>query len=221
MGKNKLQRFAEMAAFDNVFQPRFDEIYEKSFRFRGKWNSEYFRKLNPIVLELGCGKGEYTVNLAKRFPEKNYIGVDIKGARIWKGAKYALENKIQNVAFIRTKIEFINSFFANDEISEIWLTFPDPQEKKKRAEKRLTSPRFLNYYRQLLHDNGVIHLKTDNTVLFQYTLALIRENNLEIIAATDNLYNTGFADNILSIKTFYEEQFLKQGKNIAYICFKL
>ena len=219
--KKKLKRFAEMQSFDNVFQPAFNEIFKSDFKLKGKWNSEFFKNDNPIVIELGCGKGEYSVGLAEKFPDKNFIGIDIKGARIWRGSKTALEKKLTNVTFIRTEIELTKSFFNNDEISEIWLPFPDPHVKRRRTKKRLTSSRFLNLYKQFLKPNGIIHLKTDNTVLYEYTLKIINKNNLDIIKSTNDLYNSEFADDILSIKTFYEQQFLDEGKNIYYIQFNL
>ena len=163
-----------MKTFDNVFQPSFKQVFQKDFKLKGQWASRYFRNENPIILELGCGKGEYTIGLAERFPDINFIGIDIKGARIWTGAKKAYLEKIPNVAFIRTRIEFINSFFSPAEVDEIWLTFPDPQLKKRRNKKRLTSARFLNLYRGFLKDRGIIQLKTDNPILYEYTLELAK-----------------------------------------------
>lgn len=209
-----------MKTFDNVFQPTFNEILNNDFYIKGKWH-EYFGNDRDIVLELGCGKGEYTVKLAEMFPEVNYIGVDIKGARMWAGARYALQQQLINVAFIRTRIEFIGSFFANDEISEIWLTFPDPQLKKRRNKKRLTGPKFLNSYQKFLIDGGLVHLKTDNPILYKNTLDLIEFNDLELVLATGDLYRSGILDKVLSIKTFYEAQFLREGLNIHYLKFKL
>lgn len=221
MGKNKLAKFEELANLDRVFQPDFEEVFQKDYHLKGKWSSDVFHNQNPIVLELGCGKGEYTTGMARRFSAKNFIGIDIKGARIWKGAKTANENNISNAAFLRTRIEFINSFFSEAEVSEIWLTFPDPQEKKRRKKKRLTGSRFLNLYRSFLKHNGIVHLKTDNKILFQYTRDLAIYNDLEILYSTEDLYNSDYDDEILNIKTFYEKQFLEQGIDIKYIKFRL
>jgi tRNA (guanine-N7-)-methyltransferase len=217
--KRKLERFAEMKTFPNVIQPSFEEAFRTQHPLKGNWNRDFFRNGNPLILELGCGKGEYTVGLASLFPEFNFIGIDIKGARIWKGAKTAFRNNITNAGFLRTRIEFIVSFFAPGEVDEIWLTFPDPQLEKKR--KRLTAPRFLNTYREFLKDKGIINLKTDNTILYQYTLDIIRYNRLEIIHHTDDLYASSVPDPILSIKTYYESQFLTQNLPIHYIRFRL
>jgi tRNA (guanine-N7-)-methyltransferase len=217
--KKKLQRFAEMETFSNVLQPEFEDVFEKDFYLKGHWNTDRFRNENPVVLELGCGKGEYSVGLARQYPYKNFIGVDIKGSRMWRGARTALQEQLCNVLFLRTRIEMINSFFGYGEVDEIWLTFPDPQLKKKR--KRLTSSRFLNAYRNFIKNNGLIHLKTDNTVLHQYTLDLIKKNKLRLRFQTDDLYHSGFTNEILNIKTFYELQFLDQGMKIHYLCFEL
>ncbi|UCH13911.1 MAG: tRNA (guanosine(46)-N7)-methyltransferase TrmB [Bacteroidales bacterium] len=219
MTKRKLERFEEMKEFGNVLQPAFDEVYQKDFRLKGRWNSDFFENDNPVVLELGCGKGEYTVELARRFKEINYIGIDIKGARMWKGAKKALAESINNAAFLRTRIELISSFFDTNEIDEIWITFPDPQPKNKK--KRLTCSRFLNAYQKFLKNNGIIHLKTDNISLFNYTIKIIKHNKLEIDYSTDNLYSSIIDNEILSVKTFYENKFLEQGQNIYYVRFKL
>jgi len=221
VAKKKLQRFAEMLTFNNVFQPSLHDIFQNKFKLKGNWNSLYFNNNNPIVVELGCGKGEYTVGLSRIYKDKNFIGVDIKGARMWKGAKNAKENDYNNVAFVRTRIEFIEHFFDFNEISEIWITFPDPQLKKRRTKKRLTSPYFLNLYTKFLKNNGIVHLKTDNDILYDYTLKLLIFNKLYIITQTNNLYNSDYSNNILSIKTFYEEQFLSKNKNINYLAFKL
>jgi len=219
MTKKKLQRFAEMEGFSNVIQPTFNDVFGKEHHLKGKWNTEAFGNNNPIVLELGCGKGEYTTGLARRFPGKNFIGVDIKGARIWRGATTALAEKLDNVRFLRTRIEVINSFFSKDEVSEIWITFPDPQLKKKR--KRLTSSRFLERYSRFLKNDGLIHLKTDNLVLYEYTHSLATLNGFVIHCGTDDLYHSGVSDDILEIRTFYEKGFLDQGMNITYLCFSL
>lgn len=221
MGKNKLERFREMRTFDRVFQPDFEEVFRKDHPLKGKWKQEVFRNDHSLTLELGCGKGEYTINLARKYPERNFIGIDIKGARIWKGARTANEQDLRNVAFIRTRIELINSFFSRNEVQEIWITFPDPQLKKRRNKKRLTAPRFLNQYREFLSDNGLVHLKTDNAVLYRYTHLLAMHNGLEISAATDNLYGSGLADEIRSIRTFYETRFLEEGAVIHYLAFRL
>lgn len=219
MSKRKLQRFAEMETFSNVFQPEFKSIFNTNFYLKGNWHKMCFENDNPIILELGCGKGEYTVGLASLFGEMNFIGIDIKGARIWKGARQALDQQLHNVRFIRTHIEQVSSFFGHNEVSEIWLTFPDPQPKKKR--KRLTSSRFLNAFSQFMKNNGIIHLKTDNHLLYHYTLELVKENQLKIRYETNDLYRSDFQNEILQIKTFYEQQFLDQGLNINYLSFEL
>ena len=208
-----------METFDHVIQASFDEVFKKDYKLKSKWPKEFFKNDNPIILELGCGKGEYTVGLAKQNPNINYIGIDIKGARMWRGARTALDEGIKNVAFIRTRVDLINSFFAEDEISEVWITFPDPQPKK--YYKRLTSTRFLAYYQKLLKSNGIVNLKTDSAELYSYTKKVIELNKLEVMIDTNDLYNSGIVDNVLSIKTFYEQQFLEQGKPINYIKFKL
>ncbi len=217
MAKNKLQKFADMDTYNHVFQYPFAVLREKGFEMRGKWNELFFHNDNPIVLELGCGKGEYAVGLARRYPNKNFIGVDIKGARMWSGASQAKEEGIGNVAFLRTHIELITHFFAPGEVSEIWITFPDPQMKKTR--KRLTSTRMLELYRRILVENGIIHLKSDSPFLYTYTRAMVQENNFPILIDTDDLYNSGIDDDILGIKTFYEQQWLERGKSIKYIKF--
>jgi len=214
-----LQRFAEMETFANVIQPDFEEVFGKDFRLKGLWSKCQFHNENPVVLELGCGKGEYATGLAKHFPDKNFIGVDIKGSRMWRGASTALSEQLHNVMFLRTRIEMIGSFFGPDEVDEIWLTFPDPQLKK--ARKRLTSSRFLNSYRTFLKKGGIIHLKTDNAVLYRYTLDLIDKNQLKLRFHSDDLYHSGYINDILDIKTYYEQQFLDQGMRIHYLCFEL
>lgn len=219
--KNKLKKFQEVSEFTHVIQPPFEEVFNKKHKLNGQWNSDFFGNTHPIVLELGCGKGEYTVGLARSFQDKNFIGVDIKGARIWKGARESQKLNLTNVGFLRTRIELIDSFFNEDEIEEIWITFPDPQLKKRRNKKRLTGARFLNLYRKFLKDNGIVHLKTDNEVLFTYTLQLVKENKLPVLYETTDLYSSHPDDDPLSIKTHYEKQFLEKGMNIHYLKFCL
>lgn len=219
MAKQKLQRFDEMAVFSHVFQPSTEICRTDVFHLKGKWSSEYFKNDNPIVIELGCGKGEYTIGLAEKYTDKNFIGIDIKGARMWRGAKTALENKMSHVAFVRCRIDNICSIFGRDEISEIWITFPDPQPGK--AKKRLTSPKFLNYYTNFLQKDGFVNLKTDNTMLYDYTTDVINHNSLPVIKTTNDLYNSDITNEILSIKTHYESIFLKQNIPIKYLRFKL
>jgi tRNA (guanine-N7-)-methyltransferase len=221
LGKNKLARWNELGSFDNVFQPEIGEVAGKDHPVKGTWHNKIFKNKNPLVLELGCGKGEYTVGLAVRYPGKNFIGVDIKGARMWRGAKTSNEQKLPNVAFVRTRIEFITSFFVTDEVDEIWITFPDPHPGGSNSNKRLTSPSFLNSYRKLLKDKGIIHLKTDNTELYNFTRAVAEFNKLETIIATTDLYAENLSDDILSIRTHYETIFLKAGMRISYTCFRL
>lgn len=221
MGKDKLARWAEMKSFNNVIEPPVWEVLSKDHTVKGNWNKLIFKNENPVILELGCGKGEYTVGLATRFPENNYIGVDIKGARMWRGSKTAHENNILNASFLRTRIEFIKSFFVSDEVNEIWITFPDPHPKKRDAGKRLTSPSFLNSYRQILKDRGIIHLKTDNKDLWNYTRKIVKNNDLEIVISTDDLYSGEISNDILAIRTHYEKIFLKQGIKICYLAFRL
>lgn len=219
MGKNKLNKFAEMEVLSNVFQPAHKELFRTEYKLKGKWGENIFGNNHPIVLEIGCGKGEYSVGLARMFPEKNFIGLDIKGARMWHGAKAALQEGLKNVVFIRTHAELLESVFAPGEVSEIWITFPDPQMAK--ARKRLTGTRFLESYKKILAPDGVIHLKTDSPFLFAYTSALIQENGLPCKVHTDDLYASGSEDPILGIKTFYEQQWLSRGKSIKYLQFSL
>lgn len=221
MPKHKLQRFNEMDTFANVFQPSLNEISTNEYKQKGKWSELYFKNNNPITLELGCGKGEYTIELSQMYKDTNFIGVDIKGARMWRGAKTAIESNFYNVAFLRTRVEFINYIFAPEEINEIWITFPDPQLKKQRIKKRLTSHIYLNLYSRIINKNGLIHLKTDNDTLYNYTLDLVKYNNLQIVSCTNDLYNSDIKNDILNIKTFYEKKFLAENKNINYIAFKL
>jgi len=219
VSKNKLAKFEEMKGFEHVVQEPFNKIKHNDFHLKGKWAKDFFQNENPVILELGCGKGEYAVKLAEKFPSSNFIGIDIKGARLWKGAKTALEKKLKNVAFLRTNIEITGQFFGPEEIEEIWLTFPDPQMKKTR--RRLTSTTFLNKYKNFLKKEGIIHLKTDSNFQYNYTSALVHKNNLEILAKTDNLYESEILNETLQIKTFYEKQWLSRGITIKYLAFKL
>lgn len=219
MGKNKLEKFADMRSYPHVFEYPYSIVDDVPFEMRGNWNRDFFHNDNPIVLELGCGRGEYTVGLARRFPEKNFIGVDIKGSRMWTGATEALQEGLPNVAFLRTNIEIIDRFFSAGEVSEIWLTFSDPQMKK--ATKRLTSTFFMNRYRKFLKPNGIIHLKTDSNFMFTYTTYMVERNHFPVIVSTEDLYQSGMADDILSIRTYYEQQWLDRGLNIKYLKFRL
>lgn len=219
MGKGKLAKFADMASYPHVFEPACSYKEETHFEMRGCWGSSFFHNDGPIVLELGCGHGEYTVGLAGLYPERNFIGIDIKGARMWTGAKMSLELGMKNVAFLRIDIGLIERFFAPGEVSEIWLTFPDPQMKK--ATKRLTSTYFLERYRKILKPGGKIHLKTDSGFMYTYTCANVEHNGLPVEFKTSDLYASGDADHILSIKTHYEQQWLDRGKTIKYIVFGL
>jgi len=221
LGKNKLARWTELKSFDHVIEPSFEESFRQDHPLKGRWHSDWFENNHPIVLELGCGKGEYTVGLAAVYPGKNFIGIDIKGARMWRGAKDSHQRKLPNASFLRTRIEFTESFFAPGEIDEIWLTFPDPQPKRRREKKRLPAPFFLNLYRSYLKNDGIIHLKTDNRELYDYTLSLVHANNLEIITSVTDLYAEMPGDPMLSIRTHYEELFLKQGVPITYLSFRL
>lgn len=226
-GKNKLARFAEMAAFSNVFQVPFKEAQHQSHSLKGNWSKEVFKNNKPIVLELGCGKGEYTVGMAKVFPNKNFIGIDIKGARMWRGAKTALEENIDNARFLRTRIELVDSFFSENEISEIWITFPDPQMRRDREAKRLTSPGFMKNYFKFLKSGGLIHLKTDSAFLFEYTNEIAASLPVIITITTPKLYmdikNFDLPEKekeILGIPTFYEKKFSEIGHEICYIQMK-
>ena len=220
--KNKLKRFKENETFANVIQPNREEVITGNFPLKGVWARDFFKNNHPIVLELGCGKGEYTVNLAKEYPDKNFIGVDIKGARFWRGAKTALEEQISNAAFLRTQIELIDHLFAQGEVSEIWITFPDPQIKYKRTKHRLTNQDFLAKYRHILSPEGLIHLKTDSEYLHGYTLGLLHGMGHEILYANHHIYrNEGAPKEVLTIQTTYEKQYLAQGKPITYIRFRL
>lgn len=222
MSKGKLEKFAEMETFRNVFQYPFSIIDNVPFDMKGHWNQDFFKNDNPIVLELGCGKGEYTVELAKLYPNVNFVGVDIKGARMWTGAKKAIEANLENVAFLRTNIEIIDRFFDTDEVEEIWLTFSDPQMKN--AHKRLTSTFFMDRYRHFLVDKGIIHLKTDSNFLFTYTKYMVDVNKLPVLICTEDLYHDNLDSDtrkILSIQTYYESMWIERGLNIKYMKFNL
>lgn len=219
MGKNKLQKFDDMAGYPHVFEYPYSVAEQVPFEMKGRWKKDFFKNDHPIVLELGCGRGEYTVGLGRMFPEKNFIAIDIKGARMWSGATASLEEGLKNVAFLRTNIEIIDRFFDRDEVSEIWLTFSDPQMKK--ATKRLTSTYFMERYRKFLIPNGIIHVKTDSNFMFTYTRYLIEENKLPVEFMTDDLYHSNLVDDILEIKTYYEQQWLDRGLLIKYIKFRL
>ncbi|HCN11236.1 MAG TPA: tRNA (guanosine(46)-N7)-methyltransferase TrmB [Chryseobacterium sp.] len=224
MGKNKLARFAENKTLPNVFQPTREEALD-NFHLKGKWRSEVFKNQNPIVLELGCGKGEYSVGLAKAFPEKNFIGIDIKGARFWFGAKEAIENNLNNAAFLRTQIELVDCFFDRDEVDEIWITFPDPQIKYRRTKHRMTHPDFLERYKKILKKDGIMHLKTDSEFLHGYTLGLLQGAGHEIISAHHDIYGAPEYEPgtplLREIKTYYEGLFSAKGKTITYIKFRI
>jgi tRNA (guanine-N7-)-methyltransferase len=213
LGKDKLKRFAEVNTFSNVLQ------LDAGKPYKGQWASGFFKNDKPVVLELACGKGEYTVNLAALFPGKNFIGIDYKGNRIWRGAKTALEGDVDNVGFLRIQIETILDYFAPGEIDEIWITFPDPQPQVSREKKRLTSPRFLEKYKLILKPGGFVNLKTDNDGFYAYTAEKIIENNFNLHIKTEDLYYSAYADEVLSIKTYYEKKYLRENKNINYLKF--
>lgn len=220
---NKLEKFAELNTFSNTFPFHHDDIAD-GFCMKGKWHSGVFKNENPIVVELGCGRGEYTIGLSENNTSKNFIGVDVKGNRVWTGAKHAMDQKMTHVAFLRTRIDFIDLCFAENEVSEIWITFPDPQPQQNRARKRLTNPEFfLSRYKKILKPGGLIHLKTDNTFFYEYTMEVIKEKNLPLIFATDDLYNNcpEGREELTSIKTYYETLFTGRGERIKYCCFKL
>ena len=223
MSKGKLAKFADMETYENVFQYPYSVVEHVPFEMQGHWHEEYFHNDHPIVLELGCGKGEYTVGLAKLYPNMNFIGVDIKGARMWTGATQATNEGLKNVAFLRTNIEIIDRFFAPDEVEEIWLTFSDPQMKNPR--KRLTSTFFMNRYRRFLIDNGLIHLKTDSNFLFTYTTYMVEKNSLPLVLHTDDLYSENSESSefseVASIQTYYEQMWMDRGLNIRYMKFHL
>lgn len=224
MAKNKLKRFEENREMPNVLEPPIEEVLEGVNSFAGNW-ADHFGNDHPITLELACGKGEYTVSMARMFPERNFVGVDIKGSRVWRGAKTCIEEGIDNAAFLRTRIDFIDRFFKPNEVSEIWITFPDPQLKKNRTRKRLTHPIFLERYKKILQNTGTINLKTDSTTLFDFTLDVIIEQSLKIHDQTLDIYRLGkekFNDEliqVLNIQTYYEQMWIEEGKSIKYLKF--
>ena len=220
LAKNKLKKFAELKTLAHVIEPPIDEP-NKSFDLKGQWKRYFFKNENPITLELGCGRGEYTVALAKKFPQKNFIGIDVKGSRIWSGAKKSQENKLTNVGFLRTRIDLIQKYFSKNEIDEIWITFPDPQLKRSRLKKRLTHPKFLNLYNQILKPNSVIHLKTDSQFFHGFTLGVIAGEGHILKDSTNDLYASEVQRDDLDIKTYYEKIFLKKGMSITYLKFIL
>lgn len=223
MAKRKAKKFAEVNSFNNCFFLSFEESRAEGLPLKGKWNSDYFKNNNPIVLELGCGKGEYTVGLAQRYPDINFIGVDIKGNRIWTGARTATDNKMNNVAFIRTRIDFIDTCFSNNEVNEIWITFPDPQPQKSRIRNRLTNMIFIKRYKKILENNGIVNLKTDSEPFYDFTREVIAENKLEELDATNDLYSnsTKRDESLTSIKTYYEKKFSDKGFKICYLKFRI
>jgi len=219
VGKNKLIHFEEDKSFPHFFQPEFSEIKD-GYKFKGVWSKDFFLNFHPIVLELGCGKGEYTVGLAKKYPGRNYIGIDNKGARMWRGAKTTQLENIKNAAFLRIKIEQIAYCFDEDEVDEIWITFPDPLLKTRKIRKRLTAPKFLGIYRTILKSGGIVHLKTDNTEFYHYTLEMIQEFNCQVLNHTSDLYHSGLTGDAHRIQTFYEQKYLEAESKIKYIQFK-
>ncbi len=220
MTKKKLIHFAENLTFAHLFQKSYQEL-KAGFELQGNWQKGFFENNNPVVLELGCGKGEYTVNLARVNPERNFIGIDIKGARLWKGCKMVQEEGLKNVAFIRTRVDWIEMLFGPGEADEIWITFPDPQPQSGRVDKRLTSPVFIDRYREILAPGGLIHLKTDNEFLFRFTMGVIRNLRLELVYETENLYESDPGHVAASVQTFYEEKYLRAGIPIKYLEFRL
>jgi len=223
MAKRKLQHFAEMKTFDCVFEPSNDEMLSGDYHLRGRWKKFYFCNDNPITLELGCGKGEYTIELARKYPERNFIGIDVKGARLWRGSKTAETDQLPNVAFLRTKIEFINTFFAPGEVSEIWLTFSDPQPKDRKGTKRITSEIFMDRYSKLMCSPKIVHIKTDSNILYKKTMESLEKVNHTMLEHTTDLYGEDWnsfsreQQEILAIKTFYEQKWLAEGSNIHYL----
>lgn len=221
MGKNKLKKFAENETFELLLQTDYETLRHGDFYLKENWNTDFFKNDHPIILEIGCGKGEYTLGLAQRYPDKNFIGLDRKGARLWAGCKQATETGMTNVGFIRTKAENLPLIFGENEVSEIWITFPDPQPRKPKSGKRLTSPDFLERYRKFLKKDGIVHLKTDSRFLYEFTLEVIVQQNLPILYQTDDLYRSDCRLDVMGIQTFYESLWLSQGLNIHYLQFKL
>lgn len=222
MGKNKLFRFAENETFENVYQPNFYEVRDNGFPLKGNWRQSHFKNDNPITLELGCGKGEYSLALARKFPDRNFIGVDIKGARFWRGAKTALEENISNVAFLRTRIDQIANFFDhNDLVNEIWVTFPDPQPRESKEKKRLTGLQMVERYKKFLLPDGTINLKSDDDMFYEFTLQTVKDNNWELLDNCPDVYAERPEGDILtSVQTFYEQMWLEMGKKIKYVKFR-
>jgi len=219
--KNKLKRFRDNEKFENVFQPGREEVVSDNFIFKGCWNKKYFQNSNPIIIELGCGKGEYTIGLAERYPDVNFVGIDLKGARFWRGAKTALEDNLKNVAFVRTQIELVNYIFGENEIEEIWITFPDPQIKFKRTKHRMTNPQFLNLYQKILKPEGIINLKTDSEFMHGYTLGLLEGLGYEVLYSHHDIYvNHEAPKDVVEIQTFYEKKYLENKKPITYLKFR-
>jgi len=218
MPKRKLERFAELELLDRVYQPK-GLFLDHDHELKGSWHREVFKNAHPIIIELGCGRGEYTVNMARRYPDRNFVGIDIKGARLWRGAKTANEELLNNAAFLRYQIEQLTAFFAPGEVSEIWITFPDPQPQKTRENRRMTSHRFLKMYRELVGTRGKVYLKTDNLPLYEYTLEKLSEDKVKIHYSTRNLYATPIQEEVLEIKTTYEKKFLELGMDICYVSF--
>jgi len=218
--KRKLSRFAENKTFPHLFEPNYFQLME-GFPLKGKWKSDFFKNDHPIVVELGCGKGEFTVGLASKYPDKNFIGLDMKGARMWRGAKTTQEEALSNVAFVRCHIELIESLFEKGEVSEIWITFPDPQPQAGRIKKRLTSPQFLARFRNIAEKGCIIHLKTDNFEFFTYTYWVVKEQNLKLLFQTDDVDKKPAPEDAVSIRTFYEEMFRNKGETIKYLEFVL
>ncbi len=220
--KNKLKRFKENETFNNVYQPSRSDLVDSDYKMKGQWREKHFKNNQPLILELGCGRGEYTVGLAQRFPKKNFIGIDIKGARFWRGAKTAIENNLNNAAFLRTQIELIDKAFAENEVDEIWITFPDPQIKYKRTKHRMTNSDFLERYKRILKPDGTVNLKTDSEFMHGYTLGLLHGAGHEVLYANHNVYHQeGSPKEVTEIQTYYESLYLEKDKPITYIKFKI